>query len=247
MNTVYDNVLQNLEASIDSKALHDTFSAFGVVLSCKVALDESGQSKGFGFVQFEDEDSAQFAIRSVNGMLMNYKKVYVGPFVRRPQSTIAEPRTLFTNVYVKNLGSDTDEEELENVFGEFGAITSAVVMKDIEGNSRLFGFVNFENPRCAAIAVNALNGKTISGHEWYVGRAQKKAEREADLKQTLETEWKKLSQDFKEVKRLYVRNVDVTVDEQALITIFGEFGTITSCKVSCSIDDFPGLHSLDHP
>jgi polyadenylate-binding protein len=85
--------VQNLDASIDTQALHETFSAFGFVLSCKVAVDECGQSKGHGFVQFEDEESARIAIEKVNGMLMENRKVSVLPFVPRvPQVAAKTPR-----------------------------------------------------------------------------------------------------------------------------------------------------------
>lgn len=74
---------QNLEESIDSEALHHTFSAIGVVLSCKVQRDMSKKSLGYGFIQFQDEEDAQRAIRLVNGKLLKGKKVYVGPFIPR--------------------------------------------------------------------------------------------------------------------------------------------------------------------
>ena len=47
------------------QALHDTFSAFGNILSCKVATDGSGVSKGYGFVHFEKDESARLAIEKV--------------------------------------------------------------------------------------------------------------------------------------------------------------------------------------
>ena len=57
--------VQNLDKSIDNKALHDTFSAFGTILSSKVALDPAGESKGYGFVHYELDESAQLAIEKV--------------------------------------------------------------------------------------------------------------------------------------------------------------------------------------
>jgi polyadenylate-binding protein len=65
---------KNLDKTIDNKALYDTFSAFGNILSCKIACDDQG-SKGYGFVHFETEEASKQAIEKVNGMLLNGKKV----------------------------------------------------------------------------------------------------------------------------------------------------------------------------
>ena len=58
--------IKNLDKEIDHKALHDTFTAFGSILSCKVATDSSDQSKGYGFVHFEKEAAAKLAIDKVH-------------------------------------------------------------------------------------------------------------------------------------------------------------------------------------
>lgn len=71
------------------QALHDTFAAFGNVLSCKVATDERGRSKGYGFVHYDTAESAESAIKAVDGMLLNDKKVFVGHHVSKKVSASA--------------------------------------------------------------------------------------------------------------------------------------------------------------
>ncbi|GKB96832.1 polyadenylate-binding protein 2-like protein [Tanacetum coccineum] len=54
----YGNIfIKNLDKAIDQKALHDTFSAFGNILSYKIATDQTGQSKGYDFVQYDTEEA----------------------------------------------------------------------------------------------------------------------------------------------------------------------------------------------
>jgi polyadenylate-binding protein len=222
--------IKNLDKGIDHKALHETFSAFGNILSCKVATDPTGQSKGYGFVQFDTEEAAQKAIEKLNGMLLNDKQVFVGPFLRKQEREGSSDKSKFNNVFVKNLSESTNEDDLNRIFGEFGEITSVVVMRDADGKSRCFGFVNFENVEDAMRAVEALNGKKIDDKEWYVGKAQKKSEREVELKVKFEQSMKEASDKYQGAN-LYVKNLDDTVSDEKLKELFSQFGTITSCKV----------------
>ncbi|KAL0366224.1 UNVERIFIED_CONTAM: Polyadenylate-binding protein 8 [Sesamum radiatum] len=222
--------IKNLDKTIDNKALHDTFSSFGNILSCKIATDPNGQSKGYGFVQFDTEEAAQSAIDKLNGMLINDKQVYVGHFLRKQERDTASSKTKFNNVYVKNISETTTDDDLKNIFGEYGTITSAVVMRDADGKSKCFGFVNFENADDAAKAVEALNGKKFDDKEWYVGKAQKKSEREQELKNRFEQTAREVVDKFQGVN-LYIKNLDDSIDDEKLKDLFSEFGTITSCKV----------------
>ncbi|XP_052193450.1 polyadenylate-binding protein 8-like [Diospyros lotus] len=222
--------IKNLDKAIDHKALHDTFSSFGNILSCKVATDSAGQSKGYGFVQYDSEEAAQKAIEKLNGMLLNDKQVYVGPFLRKQEREMAVDKTKFTNVFVKNLSESTTDEDLKKIFGEFGTITSAVVMRDSDGNSKCFGFVNFENADDAARSVDSLNGQKVDNKEWYVGKAQKKSERELELKLRFEQSAKEAA-DKSQGLNLYIKNLDDSIGDDKLRELFSPFGTITSCKV----------------
>lgn len=221
--------VKNLAKSFDNKQLFDLFSSFGLVLSCKVALDASGVSKGYGFVQFNSEASLKHAVRTLNGSFFGEQYLHVCPFVSRRQWD-ASP--VFTNVYVKNLAPTATDADLKMIFGEFGAISSAVVMRDAKGKSRKFGFVNFENAEAAATAVEKTNGTVVDEKELYVARAQRKKNRVESLK--AEFKVNKMKQDVRVPKgvNLYVKNLDDSVnDDQKLQDLFSEFGTITSCKV----------------
>ncbi|GER55475.1 polyadenylate-binding protein [Striga asiatica] len=221
--------IKNLHPCIDNKALHEIFSAFGTVLSCKVAVDNNEISKGYGFVQFDEEEAAQSAIKRLNGMLMNDKKVYVGHFFNRRERNPTN-NNIYKNVYVKNLPETTRDEGLKKMFEKFGLITSAVVMKDENGNSKCFGFVNFESSESAASAVESLNGSSLDDKVLYVGRAAKKVEREAELKAKFEQE--RISR-FEKLKaaNLYLKNLHDSIDDEKLKELFSQFGMITSCKL----------------
>lgn len=221
--------IKNLDKSIDNKALYDTFSAFGNILSCKVAMDAAGESKGYGFVHYEKDESAALAADKVNGMLLEGKKVYVGPFLRR-QERPNESEARYTNIFVKNLDESVSEEEMQEMFGAHGKITSAVLMMDEEGKSRGFGFINFEEPESAASAVEALNNKEINGKELYCGRAQKKSEREAMLRQKFEEMRAERIAKYQGMN-LYVKNLADDIDDDLLREEFSKWGTITSAKV----------------
>ena len=143
---------------------------------------------------------------------------------------IDEQKKQFTNVYIKNLDTEVSEEEFKDLFAQFGAITSAVLQIDNEGRSRGFGFVNFENHLDASKAVEALHDSEHNGKKLFVARAQKKAEREEELRKSYEqAKMEKLSK-YQGVN-LYVKNLDDDIDDEKLRGEFEPFGTITSAKV----------------
>ncbi|KAF9885786.1 Protein phosphatase PP2A regulatory subunit B [Aspergillus nanangensis] len=224
--------IKNLDAAIDNKALHDTFAAFGNILSCKVAQDEFGNSKGYGFVHYETAEAANNAIKHVNGMLLNDKKVFVGHHISKKdrQSKFDEMKANFTNIYIKNLDGEVSDEEFRVMFEQFGEITSATLSRDQEGKSRGFGFVNFSTHESAQAAVEEMNEKDIRSQKLYVGRAQKKHEREEELRKQYEAARMEKASKYQGVN-LYVKNLTDDVDDEKLRELFAAYGVITSAKV----------------
>ena len=222
--------IKNLDKNIDNKSLYDTFSAFGNILSCKIMTDENSQSKGFGFVHFETQEAADSAIAKVNGMLLADKKVFVGRFMSRNLRNEGVGSRKFTNIFIKNFGDQLDEEKLRELFSKHGKILSFKIENDENGHSKGFGFCSFENPEEAEEAVTNLNGYSIGDKQLYVGRFQKKNERQSEIKRKKDIQRQERLNKYQGVN-LYIKNLDDTIDDERLRKEFSRFGTNTSPKI----------------
>ena len=79
-----DLFIGNLDSMVDERTLHDTFSAFGTLVSvAKIARDESGGSKGFGFVSFDSFEASDRAMESMNGQYIMSKPIVVNYAYKR--------------------------------------------------------------------------------------------------------------------------------------------------------------------
>merc|ERR1711981_68865 len=192
-----------------------------------------GNSKGYGFVHYETAEAANAAIKHVNGMLLNEKKVYVGHHIPKKErmSKFEEMKANFTNIYVKNVDNDVTEEEFRDLFEKYGQITSASLAVDNEtGKHRGFGFVNYAKHEDAAKAVDELHDSDLKGQKLYVGCAQKKHEREEELRKQYEAARLEKQNKYQGVN-LYVKNLGDDIDDEKLREMFAPYGTITSAKI----------------
>jgi polyadenylate-binding protein len=136
---------------------------------------------------------------------------------------------------------ETKEEKVEKPEAEAEA---PVVETDSKPQSLGFGFVNYVEHEDAAASVEALNGKeyttVLDGEEltqeMYVGRAQKKVERERELRAKFEAEKMDRISKFQGVN-LYIKNLDESVTDDMLRDEFATMGTITSARVMKDMKD----------
>ncbi|EGG00325.1 uncharacterized protein MELLADRAFT_28015, partial [Melampsora larici-populina 98AG31] len=123
--------IKNLPKSFTPINLHDSFERFGKILSSKISFDQLGNSKGYGYIQFENPKDSNEAILNSNDFQFdikdeeeskNMKKLkvtsYVKPEDRKPK---------FTNVFFRNLPLDFTEESFSKYASEFGKITSLIL------------------------------------------------------------------------------------------------------------------------
>lgn len=229
--------VRNLAPSVDNKGLYDTFSVFGNILSCKVAMDETGKSKGYGYVHFETGEAATDAIQKFDGMLIDDVEVHVGHFVRRQDRA---GLNVWTNLYVKQFPNSWDDAQLRALFAPFGNLASLIIQRDPADNkSKGFGFVDFEEHDSAARAVAELNGKIIEDVKedgspltlsLFVGKAQKKVDRVREMKLKQEKENLERITKFQGMN-LYVKNIADDMTDDIFREAFTPFGTITSARI----------------
>jgi RNA recognition motif-containing protein len=80
------------------------------------------------------------------------------------------------NIYVGNLPFEATDDDLQQLFGTYGEVTTANVIKDrFSGESRGFGFVEMPARKDAEAAIAALNGTDFKGRTITVNEAKPKA------------------------------------------------------------------------
>ena len=77
------------------------------------------------------------------------------------------------NLYVGNLPFSTNSDDLEQLFAEHGAVSSAQVIMDRDtGRSRGFGFVEMDNDDEARTAIREIDGASVGGRNIKVNEAK---------------------------------------------------------------------------
>ncbi len=81
-------------------------------------------------------------------------------------------------IYVGNINFATTEEQLSDLFTQYGTVLSADIVTDrYSGRSRGFGFVEMEDESAADAAITALDGKEYDGRALRVNEANSKSRR----------------------------------------------------------------------
>lgn len=185
--------MKNLDTEVTFEEFNEIFSRFGRITSAVISTDEHGNSKGFGFVNYENHEEAANAVNDLHDTDLKGKKLFVARAQKkhereeelRRQYEQAKMEKLNkyqgVNLYIKNLEDDIDDEKLRQEFSVYGVITSAKVMRDDRLQSKGFGFVCFSSPDEATKAVTEMNGRMIGNKPIYVALAQRKDVRKSQL------------------------------------------------------------------
>jgi len=95
----YNIFVKRISKTVTPKEFFDYFSKFGNIVSSKLVEDESGESLGYGFIQFDNENSAITAINQTHLVNFKGKSLYVAKFIKNKPKKNPQ----FNTVYVRNI------------------------------------------------------------------------------------------------------------------------------------------------
>nr|XP_050851378.1 ELAV-like protein 1 isoform X3 [Vespula vulgaris] len=152
-------IVNYLPQSMTQDEIRSLFSSIGEVESCKLIRDKlTGQSLGYGFVNYHRPEDAEKAINTLNGLRLQNKTIKVS--YARPSSEAIKG----ANLYVSGLPKNMTQQDLENLFNPYGRIiTSRILCDNITGLSKGVGFIRFDQRVEAERAIQELNGSVPKG------------------------------------------------------------------------------------
>ncbi|XP_022915266.1 ELAV-like protein 1 isoform X11 [Onthophagus taurus] len=152
-------IVNYLPQTMTQEEIRSLFSSIGEVESCKLIRDKvTGQSLGYGFVNYHRPEDAEKAINTLNGLRLQNKTIKVS--YARPSSEAIKG----ANLYVSGLPKNMTQQDLEALFSPYGRIiTSRILCDNITGLSKGVGFIRFDQRLEAERAIQELNGTIPKG------------------------------------------------------------------------------------
>ncbi|KAI9337155.1 putative polyadenylated RNA protein [Zopfochytrium polystomum] len=178
----------DLSPEINDQALAKAFSHFTSMSEARVMWDSvSRKSRGYGFVSFREKPDADQAIVTMNGQWLGARQIRVNwanhktqsnsapatqagnpmggggvgggkPDMQNYQSVVAQTPPYVTTVYIGNMTPNTTQQDLMQLFSQFGVIVEVKIQAE-----KGYGFVKFQSHENAAVAICSLNGTVVHG------------------------------------------------------------------------------------
>ncbi|CAN8009942.1 unnamed protein product [Ixodes pacificus] len=118
-------IVNYLPQTMTQEEIRSLFSSIGEVESCKLIRDKvTGQSLGYGFVNYVRPEDAEKAINTLNGLRLQNKTIKVS--YARPSSEAIKG----ANLYVSGLPKSMTQQDLEGLFSPYGRIITSRILCD---------------------------------------------------------------------------------------------------------------------
>ncbi|KAG1968875.1 ELAV-like protein [Pimephales promelas] len=126
-------IVNYLPQNMTQEEFKSLFGSIGEIESCKLVRDKiTGQSLGYGFVNYVDPNDADKAINTLNGLKLQTKTIKVS-YARPSSASIRD-----ANLYVSGLPKTMSQKDMEQLFSQYGRIiTSRILVDQVTGKRYL--------------------------------------------------------------------------------------------------------------
>ena len=154
MNTKLIIYLGELPPKVDQYELNQFILSQGKFNIESLYVKTGKENKSFAYVKFKTSQEAMRAIRALHLKPFKDYIIKAEPFKQNGQTDKSKNEA---NLFIKNLPLDTTPKDLYDLFCKFGTIISINLKHNDQGKFIGYGYVNFEQEKSAADAINALN------------------------------------------------------------------------------------------
>ena len=144
-------LIKNIDSQMSQKEFYQKFLEFGDIVSGKIEYDENGVSKGFGYIYYYNEESAEKAKLNLNGKYFYGKAIEIVNLIPGKKT-----KTNAITLFVLNIPSNITEKELMPIFEKFGPVTNISV------NQRGFAYVSYMNFEGATKCLKQMKAEPFS-------------------------------------------------------------------------------------
>jgi len=161
----------NLDPKIDEEIVWELMVQAGPVANVHMPRDKiTNTHQGYGFVEFKNEEDADYAIK-----ILNMIRLFGKPIRCNKSSQDKKTNEVGANLFIGNLEPECDEKMLYDTFSSFGVLLFAKIMRDPDtGVSRGFGFISFDTFEASDASLAAMNGQFVCNRPISVSYAYKK-------------------------------------------------------------------------
>ncbi|KAL9062725.1 MAG: hypothetical protein Q9157_008687, partial [Trypethelium eluteriae] len=139
----------NLYFEVREDTLRREFTRFGNIVNARIVYDSRGLSKGFGYIEFENLDSATAAIRALDQQVLEGRRMTVQYHIPREPRQSAGPGSGLMNapsrtLFIGNMSYEMSDKDLNNLFREIKNVLDVRVAIDRRsGQPRGFAHADF--------------------------------------------------------------------------------------------------------
>lgn len=198
--------VKNFPTNMSEETLKAILEKFGPVNSVYFPLEKFSSNCGYACVNFEKPEDAVKAIEALHGKLTftseecggsknipsaplyiqkaEKRKVREEALKKQVEKLELEGKQLKKNLYISNIPDSFSQEEILEIFSQFGEVISIQILKTNETSNKQFGYVCFNTPEEATVAFEKLDGTFLDHNRLQISYYRNKHERSAEEEKT---------------------------------------------------------------